>query len=173
MIGKQNQMPLNITAIDPREAGWHPLSQADDSEHNFGKAGQQSDPFAPPNASESSSGGFDAPFQAPSKSLLSRLRGTKVDVVGAARGFQARTETNGNDRRTSIVWTFRLQRFDETSGNELPPVPVEMRGRHFKGFINEGDRVEVHGRLKAGHVVRAKRVHNLTTDVWVESHRWM
>lgn len=41
----------------------------------------------------------------------------------------------------SVVWTFQNRRYSE-SGNRLPPVAVEMRGRSFCGCIVDGDDVE-------------------------------
>jgi hypothetical protein len=121
----------------------------------------------PSNSSDTRAREPDVPSQLPSGSFW----GTEVTVEGEVRGFQTRTENKGRDAGNLIVWTFRLQRYDN-SGNELPPLPVEMRGKHFDGFINEGDKVQVQGRWKEGRTVRVKRVHNLTTNVVVKSHTW-
>jgi hypothetical protein len=44
-----------------------------------------------------------------------------------------------------------------------------MRGESFKGFISEGDEVEVPGRWKVGKTIKANRVQNLTTGTLVSA----
>ena len=98
----------------------------------------------------------------------------KGAVAGVARGCQVRQETQGAGTTWQIL-TFRLDRFDD-AGRPLPSVPVEMRGIHLKGYINDGEWIEVPGNWKAGMLLESKRVRNLTTDSWVEvsrSWRWL
>lgn len=84
-------------------------------------------------------------------------------IVGEVRGFVARTEEK------ITIWNFRLERYD-SAGNRLVPVPVEMHGWQFKGFIRDGDRVEVHvNEWREGETLQPKRVRNLTTDDTVTS----
>jgi len=97
---------------------------------------------------------------------------TASSIVGEVRGFQSRTESPGPQYPTKIIWTFRVERFD-TAGNRLPPVPVEMRSKSFKGFINEGDRVEVPGKWREGQIARPKTLRNLTTGAIVKARGWM
>lgn len=92
-----------------------------------------------------------------------KLRG-RMKIEGEARGIRYRME---HDKGNALyIWSFRVERYD-AAGNRLPPVPVEMRGRSFHGFINEGDRVRVQGRGKGG-VIKARKVRNLTTGARVE-----
>jgi hypothetical protein len=56
--------------------------------------------------------------------------------------------------------TFRLERFD-TRANQLPLVPVEMKGEQVEGLITEGDHVWVRGPVQRG-IVRAKELVNVT-----------
>jgi len=85
---------------------------------------------------------------------------------GVARAVQARTEEAGE--LSVLVWTFRVEQYD-SSGNRLPPIPVELRGTSFEGAISDGDEVEVQGRWSKGRTLRAKRVVNLTTGAAVEA----
>jgi hypothetical protein len=165
---RQTKEPPVLTGLDPHGVGWHPSSGAD-AGPKIEDAVERSSASVQGEVSQDSSPVSNVRHQPPATSLWSTLWGAKVAIVGEVRGFQTRTENKGRDAGNVIVWTFRLQRYDN-SGNELPPLPVEMRGKRFQGFINEGDRVEVHGRWKEGRAVRAKQVHNLTTDVVVKSH---
>jgi hypothetical protein len=88
--------------------------------------------------------------------------------VGVARAVRERSEAATEP--PTIVWTFRLERYDG-SGNRLQPVPIEMRGRSFEGAISEGDTVEVRGRWDEGTTLRPKRVRNLTTGATVGAKR--
>jgi hypothetical protein len=84
--------------------------------------------------------------------------------VGVARAVHERSEGTSNPPR--IVWTFRLERYDQ-AGNRLQPIPVEMRGRSFEGAISDGDTVEVRGRWHQGTTLRPQRAANLTTGAVV------
>ncbi len=161
------QQPVSM-GPDPRGGGWRPSSGADPKPKTEDAVERSSAPLRG-EVSQDSSRVSNVHPQPPARSLWSMLWGAKVAIAGEVRGFQTRTENKGRNAGNLIVWTFRLQRYDD-AGNELPPLPVEMRGKRFDGFINEGDRVEVHGRWKEGRDVRAKRVHNLTTAVVVRSH---
>lgn len=73
------------------------------------------------------------------------------------------------------VWTFRVERFDE-AGNRVLFVPVEMRGRSFRGALADGDWVRLAGTAKAGTIVTSE-VTNLTIGASVvaepvPSYRW-
>jgi hypothetical protein len=99
----------------------------------------------------------------PDRSFWSGLWGGSGPISGEARGdvqFWRRDAFGRN------VWTFRLQRHDD-SGNELPVLQVEMRGNRLKAPIVDGDSVEVYGKVKPGKPVRTKRVMNLTTGLKV------
>jgi ABC-type sugar transport system permease subunit len=92
-----------------------------------------------------------------------KLRG-RVKVEGEVRGLQQRMESKGN--RGIYVWSFRLERYNR-AGNRLLPIPIEMRGESFQGFLSEGDHVQVRGRARNG-VVQARKVHNLTTGARIK-----
>jgi hypothetical protein len=66
------------------------------------------------------------------------------------------------------VLSFVLERYDK-DGNRITPVPVEMRGRSFAGFLNEGDWVEVHAKWKKGKALRVSQVYNKTTESTVKA----
>jgi hypothetical protein len=72
----------------------------------------------------------------------------------------------GNVTITGEYRNGRVVHYDGV-GNRLPPVPLHIpRSIQSKGFsINEGDQVEVRGRWTRKQFVRAKSIHNLTTDV--------
>jgi hypothetical protein len=91
----------------------------------------------------------------------SALRARKRMVVGVARGCQARQDTN------SQILTFRLDRFDD-AGRPLPSLQVEMRGMSLKGYVNDGELIEVPGEWPPGSLLEPQRVRNLTTNSWVE-----
>jgi len=89
-----------------------------------------------------------------------------IPIIGVARGFQSRTEQRasgpGGAPAPYTVWTFRLERVDKQSGNQLTPVPVQMRGKTFEGFINEGDEVQLYCQWREGTLCTTWRVRNLT-----------
>jgi hypothetical protein len=95
------------------------------------------------------------------------VKAAKDYIRGTVRGFQARTETTvqlKNQTWNLIVWTFRIERRD-SHGNRLQPVPVEMRGFWFGGFLNEGDEVEVCSPdWREGATIYATEVRNVTTQ---------
>lgn len=93
-------------------------------------------------------------------------RGSKSTVVGEARGIQSRQETDLSGTSWTVL-SFVLERYDK-NGNRLTPVPVEMRGRSFKGFLNEGDWVKVHGTIKKGNI-QVSQVYNKTTESTVKA----
>ncbi|MBU7028527.1 MAG: hypothetical protein HXS48_16455 [Theionarchaea archaeon] len=94
-------------------------------------------------------------------------RGSKSTAAGEARGIQSRQEADLSGTSWTVL-SFVLERYDK-NGNRLTPVPVEMRGRSFKGFLNEGDWVEVHGTLKKGKTLRVSQVYNKTTESTVKA----
>jgi hypothetical protein len=85
-------------------------------------------------------------------------QGTQGPLQGEVRGFRERRESEGDI--SPIVWAFRLERYRD--GARLPPIPVEMRGAAFAGFINEGDTVVLYDRWRTGTTARVTRVYNLT-----------
>ena len=81
--------------------------------------------------------------------------------LGQVRGLQERRETDTAQREWTI-YAFHLEILSP-DGTPLPPMPIEMRGRRFRGSLNEGDRVEVRGRAARGKPLRIHRLRNLTT----------
>ncbi|NUR69675.1 MAG: hypothetical protein HOU81_02545 [Hamadaea sp.] len=79
---------------------------------------------------------------------------------GVVTGLQQRQEMAG--RTYFQVWNFRLERRD-AQGGPLPPVPVEMRARSFRGQIANGDVVEIPSSS------RPMRLKNLTTGATVKA----
>jgi hypothetical protein len=82
------------------------------------------------------------------------------------KGF--RFEREHESATNPLVWTFYLERHD-ISGNPLPSIPVEMRGASFKGFIHEGDTVEIYEPWQEGSLVQAERVYNKTRKMEVKA----
>lgn len=87
--------------------------------------------------------------------------------VGMVSGVRNRTDQHGRAPKSvqTQVLTFRLEQFTE-GGDRSGVLTVELRGPELSGDVADGDRVEVHGRLKKG-VLRARTVHNLTTGATV------
>ena len=94
-------------------------------------------------------------------------------IRGEVRGFQSRTETANNMggrqgiSTSEIVWTFRIERYD--AGNRLSPIPIEMRGVSFTGFVSDGDMVEVRiGGWREGTTLQPDKLLNLSTHAEVQ-----
>ena len=86
------------------------------------------------------------------------------------RGF--RVDREHESAVNPLVWTFRLDRYDQ-DGNQLPSIPVVMRGSSFEGFIHEGDTVVLYDPWHEGTTVEATRVFNLTGRMEVKAiHRF-
>lgn len=79
--------------------------------------------------------------------------------VSALQPRQAQ-DTRYPGERLVEVWSFRLQPTDPSfeqlqrdgQGNLLSPCPVEIRAQTISGPLNEGDKVEVHGRVVRGTI---------------------
>lgn len=80
-------------------------------------------------------------------------------VSGRIRNIHQRSEGEGG---ASSVWTFRIERFDQI-GDQLPPVPVQIRGVAFDGALSDGDEARVAGVWKDG-TLHAEYVENITTQ---------
>ena len=94
------------------------------------------------------------------------------DLQGVVRGFK---ETQQIAQRfimpteNVIVWTFQLERHSETE-ERLDPIPVEMHGKNFSGFINEGNVVRLYEKSWHGGIVRTNRVYNVTFKEDIKAH---
>lgn len=80
--------------------------------------------------------------------------------VGVARAVQLRTEPRG--QTTLQVLSFRLDRFDD-EGRPLQSIRVEMRGVSLRGSVSDGETVEVPGGSRAGQLLKARRIQNVST----------
>lgn len=82
---------------------------------------------------------------------------------GEVRGFKERSEARAQGfikpGINITIWNFRLERYKE--GQQLNPIPVEMRGHEFSGFINEGDIIKLFSNWKSG-LYKTKKVFNVT-----------
>jgi hypothetical protein len=91
---------------------------------------------------------------------------------GTVRNFQSRTEGGGTrafdkvQRAPTTVWTWRLAS-EDSEGNSLPVVPVEMKGKRFTGFVSEGDDVEITQSVRVQGVIVPSKVYNHSTNSWV------
>jgi len=92
---------------------------------------------------------------------------------GEVRGFHERTEQGPSgqygSRAPTTIWTFRVERYQD--GNRQSPIPVEMRSARFKGFINDGDTVELPNHWREGQLMRPKRIFNVTIGAEVKAVR--
>lgn len=91
---------------------------------------------------------------------------------GEVRGIQERVEQHDgigqiSSRAPDIIWSFRVERYQ--NGNRLPPIPVEMRGGKFKGFVREGDTVEIYDPWREGETIRPKQIFNVTNNTKVST----
>jgi hypothetical protein len=72
----------------------------------------------------------------------------------------------------SQVWSFRIQQVDQ-DGAVLPAVAVQMRGSTFRGYLAEGDEVEVYApNYRPGSTVHPSQVHNLSANSVVRAQSW-
>ena len=98
-----------------------------------------------------------------------------LQLQGVVRGFkESRQPASGFFHPAMkapdlIVWTFQLERHSETE-ERLDPIPVEMCGKNFSGFINEGNVVRLYEKSWQGGFVRTKRVYNVTFKEDIKAH---
>lgn len=91
---------------------------------------------------------------------------------GKVSGYMPRTESGVFRRRQTLVWDFRLERYDQ-SGKPLPRIAVETRAKYYRGgSINNGDVVEVRGRQSRNGVVTVGAISNLTAGTTIRAHNW-
>jgi len=101
-----------------------------------------------------------------------QAKAAKTLTRGEVRGFKERMERKNPNASISgddTIWTFRLERYHD--GQRLPPIPVEMRGQVFSGFINEGDILELRDKWRGEGLHRTKRVYNVTNAVLVKAQK--
>jgi hypothetical protein len=112
------------------------------------------------------------------RAWLKRSRQAAIDrnggnVRGEVRGFRERIEQKGSNRHGTLapdtIWTFRVERYQD--GVRLSPIPVEMRGNRFNGFINEGDTVEVLDSWREGETLQTNKIFNVTNQSIVSSEK--
>ena len=84
---------------------------------------------------------------------------------GQVRNFRERRDTEATTY--PLVWTFLLERYEGSV--RLPPIPVQMRGASFTGFINDGDTVALYDPWQEGTVVQATRVYNVHSGTEVRA----
>jgi hypothetical protein len=77
-------------------------------------------------------------------------------------------QSSWNQQKTEQVLTFQIDRFSD-DGAALRPIPVEMRGLRFRGFINDGDWVEVRKSWEEGDLLEPSKVRNLSTGATVKT----
>jgi hypothetical protein len=90
-----------------------------------------------------------------------------ITYKGMVSGFMPRTESPVIRKRTTLVWDFRIERPGQRR------VAVEMRGKYYRGgSVNNGDIVELSGRLGRNGIVRTACVSNLTAGTTVRAHKY-
>ena len=98
---------------------------------------------------------------------MKKQKDLPAPITGEVRGIQQRSEQGSpyDQAGAWTIWTFKVERYD-SAGNRLPPVPVEMRGRSFEGFVSEADQIELPAEAlrewQPGQTVRPRQVRNLT-----------
>lgn len=85
---------------------------------------------------------------------------------GIVKGYQQRFEIERFHNKPKVVWTFRIDCYE--NGKLINTIPVQMAGDRFEGDINDGDEVEVF-RWQKGTVLKTDRVKNWTTGIEVRS----
>jgi hypothetical protein len=65
------------------------------------------------------------------------------------------------------VWLFRLIESRDEKSRPLPEIQVEIRGKHLKGQINDGDRILIKEKFKKGKIFSPKKVFNVTVGAEV------
>jgi len=103
------------------------------------------------------------------KDIWNVTPGVEAEPLGATTTFWGRVsalqprqaqDTRYPGEKLVEVWSFRLQPTDpsfeqlqrDAQGNLLAPWPVEIRAQTISGPLNEGDKVEVHGRVVRGTI---------------------
>lgn len=98
-----------------------------------------------------------------SPGMIQATASAPVSFWGRVANFNARSSQDmryPDQTRHVEVWSFRLQRTDqgfqeiirEDQGNPLPALPVEIRAQIISGPVQDGDKVEIHGRVIRGTI---------------------
>ena len=114
------------------------------------------------------------------KRLYEQNKHSGKEFEGKVNGFSAKSESYGNPsnpmwtfRNSRLkIWTFQILQFDEKIGNSLQKIPVEIKGRRFDGFINDGDTIRVKGKWKEGEILKVDELFNVTNNIWVTVRAW-
>jgi hypothetical protein len=85
---------------------------------------------------------------------------TPDTIKGIVRQFNSQNTNLKNI--STVIWTFRLMRYDKNQ-NELPPVPVEIRGYEISGIIADGDEVEIQATWTPPAILSISKLYNCTT----------
>lgn len=96
-------------------------------------------------------------------SILNGLidKSSELEVEGVARMVQMTQQERGKYDMDTVL-NFRIEQTDK-EGNIINVLPVEMRGKRIQGYIAEGDRVKVKGKIEDGTMM-AKEVFNISTN---------
>ncbi len=88
---------------------------------------------------------------------------------GEVHSFSERHEQGRSSSPPKTVWSFRVDCYEE--GKLQAAIPVEMRGKRFDGWINEGDTVILSGRWRKGKIMHPKRVFNVSNNAVVKARK--
>ncbi|MDX1415584.1 MAG: hypothetical protein R3293_15420 [Candidatus Promineifilaceae bacterium] len=109
------------------------------------------------------------------RSPFSERKDSRNDFTSPLRGRVVDFQERFEDKRTAdkdvriTVWSFRLERYGKDDVR-LAPIPVQMRGEAFTGFISNGNTVQLYGnKWREGQLFKTDRVINVTNKIEVKA----
>jgi len=96
-----------------------------------------------------------------------RVDGRAAYAQGIARGVRLGRLSSPASTRSWQVLSFRLDQFDQ-NGNQIRPIPVEMRGTWIYVQMHDGDTVAIRGKWRRGTLIASDCV-NVTTGAMVQA----
>lgn len=88
--------------------------------------------------------------------------------IGSINDLQMNFEGQGEQ-----VWKFRFVEYNNDPNYPARPIPVELRGRSFDGFLTNGDMVKIiKAKWSKGGTLEAEEIWNETTSSHVKRKRF-
>jgi hypothetical protein len=156
-------VPKQKTSV--RSGNWQPWgtpSQASSPDVSL-QPHSSTSPDTLPSSAVSGSSATSSQTTASSPVPKPKQKAKSAQVEGIVKDLAPRVEKSPGNTNEVTVLFFKVERFNDT------PVPVEMRGVRFSGYVSEGDLVRISGRWKRGEVLRPKSILDLTTGAEVKS----